>query len=62
MVLLQKMLILSVVLSVCIAATVTIANPEEKPQPVIEEDLKTAESHARQFGYPGEFSHSNYSA
>lgn len=43
-------------MSVCLAATVTVAKPEEKPQPelVVEEDLKTAESNARQFGYPGE--------
>lgn len=51
-VLLQKILILSVVVGACIAATVAVVKPEAKLPAVsiASEELKTAESNGRQFG------------
>lgn len=54
--LLQKILIFSVVVGMCVATTVTVAKPlEEKlvPAAAVVEDLSTAETNGRQFGHGG---------
>lgn len=57
---LQKLLILSIVVGICVAATVTVPKPDEvKDGPVVEE-LKTAERNSRQFGHGGKRSQLNF--
>lgn len=51
---LQKVLIISLIVGICVAGTVTVAKLEEK-KPEIVEDLKTAETNGRQFSHGGKF-------
>lgn len=53
---LQKILILSVVIGMCVAATVVAPKLDEVKKEAVVEDLQTAETNARQFGHGGMWS------